>query len=486
MATIAGLATGNPNLSILLTAVGYLDEELDAGLVATLSDPDADLTVFAPTNAAFGLLAQDFGFDGDPADATAVTTFLVGNIPAETLLDVVLYHVLPSSQSSTDIANAETLTTFNNLTITPDLPTLVDNEPDAPDPSLIDIDIPADNGIVHTIDRVLLPENRAEITTTSITGIVLTSGTGFDTNGDDFDLLREAVVTADLATTLDDAHADFTVFAPTDSAFVGLAQGLGYGSDDEEGAWGYLVEALTLLGGGDPIAPLTQILTYHVAGESLQASQVIAAGSVETLQGGEVTVDLPELVDLGPVRDYPDLVATDVQATNGIVHVIDGVLLPGNPLPSDGSDDVDFIVSSDRGSAIFTGNDNDFVDANGGRDFVAAGNGDDVVLGGSGSDTILGGHGDDLISGDGGNDLLIGGGGADVFAFNTDDGHDLIIGFDAGADVIDLSGTGIEGFDALEHQISRGFFTTKIELEGDDAITLLGRVHLGEEDFLFA
>ena len=78
-----------------------------------------------------------------------------------------------------------------------------------------------------------------------------------DSNGNDFDLLRDAVLTAGLDTALSDPAATLTVFAPTDSAFIGLAQTLGYGGSDEAGSLGYIVDALTLLGGGDPL-PLLQ------------------------------------------------------------------------------------------------------------------------------------------------------------------------------------------------------------------------------------
>ncbi|MGX9355590.1 fasciclin domain-containing protein [Roseobacteraceae bacterium S113] len=445
MATIATIATTDPEgrFSILVNIASFVDAELDAGLIAALSNPDAAITVFAPTNGAFTQLALDLGIGLDTPSETEVTSFLQG-LGAELLASVVTYHVLGTPQTAADIARAGSVTTLQGGTIgAGDLPTLVDNEPDVIDPSLLATDIIATNGIVHVIDRVLLPADLPGNDAPTITEIALASGTGFDSNGEDFDLLREAVVAAGLADTLGDVNADFTVFAPNDAAFVGLAQSLGFGGSDEAGAFGYIVDALRLLNqGGDPIALLTQILTYHVAGESLQASQVIAQGAVETLQGGTLTLEGLSLVDADPDAVNPSLIATDIQAANGVVHVVDGVLLPVDVLPSDGSNDVDFVIGTDARNFYFTGADNDFVDAKAGHDFVFSGSGDDVVLAGRGRDYVVAGAGDDVVLGEGGNDLIKGRAGQDTI--NGGSGNDFIRG-GSGADVI----LGEDGNDTL-------------------------------------
>lgn len=518
MPTITTIATSDDNFSILVSALQYLDSTLGTTLVATLDSDSADLTVFAPTNGAFGALAADLGFVGDVTDTAAVTGFLVGAVPAETLLAVIQYHVSAGTQTSTDIATNGVVTTLQGGTITGDLPTLVDAEPDLIDPSLVAVDIAASNGIVHVIDRVLLPIDLPGNDAPTITDIVASSGTMFDDNPADFDILLKAVTTAGLEGVLADETLDLTAFAPTDAAFVGLAQALGYADADEGGAWGYLVEALTLLGGGDPIPLLTQVLTYHVAGESLQASQVLAAGEVATLQGGTLTLDGLSLVDADPDVGNPSLIATDIQAANGVVHVIDGVLLPADLLASDGSNDVDFIIAGDDRDVIRTGRDNDYVDANGGNDFVRLGKGEDVALGGTGHDFILGNKGADIISGDEGrdalhggrgndtlkggadndilkggsghdiidggtgNDIMLGGRGGDTFVFAENSGHDAIYGF-GGHDQIDLSAL---GFDSL-HDVSahRGWFGTSIDLGDGNGVFLAGFYgHLGADDFI--
>ncbi|WP_425045347.1 fasciclin domain-containing protein [Primorskyibacter sp. S87] len=524
--TIKELAAGNPDFSILVSALSYLDTQLNAGLLDLLDADSTDATVFAPTNAAFGKLAQDLGFAGDAGNTSDVTAFLVANVPAELLLQVVQYHVSPGTQLAADVAAATELATLNPsmATIGVDLPTLVDNEPDLLDPTLVSTDNMASNGVVHAIDRVLLPVDLPGNDAPTITGILNASGSGFDQNAADFDILRTAVETAKLDGLLDDSSIDVTAFAPTDGAFVNLAQALGYGQSDEEGAWGYLVEALTLLGGGDPIPLLTQVLQYHVAGESLQASQVLSSMTIPTLQGGSLGVNGTQLQDADPDIADPNIIVTDIQAANGIVHGIDGVLLPADLLQSNGSNDVDFIIGGNGGEKFITGRDHDLIDGNGGDDLIFAGNGKDVAFGGTGddllhggrgmdqlsgnegndvligargsdvlnggagNDDLLGGRGNDILNGGKGNDILFGNGGADTFVIEKNSGFDTIVDFGVGKDKIDLRDFAIEGgFHAIEEDINEGLLGTSVELGDGSALYVvgLGGVHLGADDFIF-
>jgi len=504
MPTIAGIATGNADFSILVSALQYLDDKLHTELVATLSDEHADLTVFAPTNTAFANLAVNLGFKGDPHDAGAVTGFLVDNVPAKTLLDIVLYHVSPTTQTSEDIAGSNKIMTLNGAKISPDLPTLVDKEPDLIDPSLTSVDNFATNGVVHIIDQVLLPVDLKGNDAPSITEIVAASGKGFDGNNHDFDILLAAVKAAGLADFLDDEKQDLTAFAPKDSAFIDLAQTLGYHGHDEKGAWQFLVEALTDLGNGDPIPLLTEILTYHVAGESLQASQVLGSDEIKTLQGGKLGVDGAQLVDADPDIDNPNIVGTDIQAENGVVHVLDGVLLPIDLMDSDGSDDVDIIIGDNGSDKIRTGADHDHVDGKGGKDMISTGKGDDVAYGGAGADRIYGrkdddklmgenghdrlygGRGEDKIEGGNGDDMLHGGRGEDVFVFHKGDDHDRVMDFNAKRDKIDLSSYDMS-YDDLAGSIKRDGSGTLIDLGKGDSLYLEDtmKAHIDEDNFIF-
>ena len=353
-------------------------------------------------------------------------------------------------------------------------------------------------------------------TTKTITGIVLDSGApgSFDTNNSDFDLLRDSVVTAGLAGALDSTDSEFTVFAPTDAAFIGLAQGLGYSGSDESGALGHIVEALTLLGGGDPIPLLTNVLTYHVVEGAVDKATVVGLGDgaeIETLLGANLTLNLtsepPSLADADDGFDDPGLIGFDIGASNGIIHVLDGVLLPVSVSGILSQPDTDFILGNNSSEIHFTGAGQDFIDGNGGKDLIGAGAGDDIVLGGTGADLIFGGRGRDVLRGDEGNDkifgglgkdtldggtgddILFGGRGRDTFVFETGDGSDTIYGFRNGEDRIDLSGyDGIESFADLEHAIDGKWFRTVIELEGGDDLTLVGlrASRLDEGDFIFA
>lgn len=156
---------------------------------------------------------------------------------------------------------------------------------------------------------------------------------------DDFNILTKALETAGLT----DAVAtgdDLTVFAPTDEAFGKLAQDLGYKGDikNEGEVFDFLVGALTELGNGDPIGPLTDILLYHVSSGVKSEGALGKGGDVKTLletDDGPATI-APRLnadgtVSLGdkdPDVEDPRIVAPDVAASNGKIQGIDRVLLP--------------------------------------------------------------------------------------------------------------------------------------------------------------
>ena len=169
----------------------------------------------------------------------------------------------------------------------------------------------------------------------TITDIVLQSGGEFDENRRDFDILLNAVVTADLADALANPKAQLTVFAPNDRAFVRLATDLGFdGGYDEAGAWAFLVDALTGLGEGDPIPLLTDILLYHVVDGDVRPVDLVIA----TLFGNEITTLLGEtfrpffflaLIDKDPELRNPSVIKpANIIASNGRIHSLNRVLMP--------------------------------------------------------------------------------------------------------------------------------------------------------------
>jgi uncharacterized surface protein with fasciclin (FAS1) repeats len=123
----------------------------------------------------------------------------------------------------------------------------------------------------------------------------------------DFETLVAAVVAADLAETLS-GEGPFTVFAPTDEAFDALPEGL--------------LDALLLPDNKDV---LTQILTYHVVSGEVTSDQV-SAGDVDTVEGQAITITTPDGAVV--LNDTATVTAVDVEASNGVIHVIDGVLVP--------------------------------------------------------------------------------------------------------------------------------------------------------------
>jgi uncharacterized surface protein with fasciclin (FAS1) repeats len=174
----------------------------------------------------------------------------------------------------------------------------------------------------------------------SIAGIVSASGGEFDRNPYDFDILLNAVIAADLAAALDDSTADLTVFAPNDKAFIRTARDLGYHGYSEEGAFSYIVAALTELGGGDPIPVLTNILLYHVSAGSKYAKQVSKSGGIDTLLGGATILPARStLLDNDPDLKDARIIwrASNIKASNGIIHTISRVMIPVDILPPDPS-----------------------------------------------------------------------------------------------------------------------------------------------------
>ena len=214
------------------------------------------------------------------------------------------------------------------------------------------------------------------------------SGSGFDADATDFDMLLAAVQAAGLGDALDAPGADLTVFAPIDAAFVAAAQSLGYPGTDEAGAFAFLEEALTLLSrGGDIVPLLSSVLTYHVSPGAKDATAVLSADTLPTLLGQPLTVDGTTLVDAEPDLPDPTIIATNIALSNGIVHVLDGVLLPDDLLPSNGANSVDFLIARSGPVALDLGLDDDYIKASEENDLIVGGPGDDVLLGEGGTDT---------------------------------------------------------------------------------------------------
>ena len=146
-----------------------------------------------------------------------------------------------------------------------------------------------------------------------------------DTEGT-FDTLVAALGAADLADTVADCSAGpFTVFAPTNDAFAAALTALGLTAEQ------LLADTETL----------TDILLYHVVSGEVLAADVVTLDSATTLQGGDIMIAVEGSTVV--LNDSVNVTGTDIEACNGVIHVIDGVLLPPAdtviaPLPDTGSD----------------------------------------------------------------------------------------------------------------------------------------------------
>ena len=270
--TVVDIVANSPDHNTLEASV------IAADLAGTLSG-DGPFTVFAPTDAAFDALP-----DG--------TVEALLDDPMGDLTQILLYHVIGAEVLSTDLTDGQMATTINgsDVTVTINVDGVFIN-----DAQVTVVDIPADNGVVHVIDAVLLPPPAASNTVVDI--IV---------NSADHNTLEAAVIAADLAGTLS-GDGPFTVFAPTDAAFDALPDGT--------------VEALL----DDPMGDLTQILLYHVIGAEVLSTDLTDGQSATTLNGSDVSVTIN--ADGVFINDAQVTVA-DIPADNGVVHVIDAVLLP--------------------------------------------------------------------------------------------------------------------------------------------------------------
>lgn len=398
-----------------------------AGLVDTLADTSADFTVFAPTDAAFIQLARDLGAsidDGDEAAALdailqALTDLAPDGDPIPLLKDILLYHVAPGGRSLEDLQEDGTIATAQGGTLDIRGTDVVDAEPDIANPSIVGPDIEASNGTIQVIDRVLLPLDLPGNDQPNIVDIAVGNGS--------FTLLVKALDAAGLTDTVIGLD-DVTVFAPTDAAFAQLAIDLGFDgpADDLDGAFNFIVGALTALAPDDnPIPLLTDILLYHVSAGAKSSDALEEIGTIDTLlTGATFDANGGELIDNEPDVDNPNIVIPDILGGNGIIQAIDRVLLP-----------ID-IPGNTPGETIEGTNGRDHLVGGAGDDEIFGFKGRDKLDGGDGNDNLFGGGGRDLLSGGAGDDHLTGGRGRDWFDFREIDGNDTVKDFTWGDRIV--------------------------------------------------
>lgn len=269
-ATITGAVVATDSFSRLE------DEVVAAELVDTLSDANIDYTVFAPNNDAFAKLG-----DG-----------IVGNA------DVLLYHVIPSPVDSLAAFNSNGQSPETAGGDTVDI-NIVNGDLYVNASKVIGTDIMLNNGIVHTVDTVIMPP-----VADTVADVVI--------NNDDFSTLETLLGSAGLVDDLQTDGATFTVFAPTNAAFTAL-------SNDDPDTFAAVQSNNELL---------VNVLLYHVfADKRIFSPEAIAASGGSLAMMNNAGVDV-ELRDDGLYINEAKIETTDILTRNGVIHVIDAVLIP--------------------------------------------------------------------------------------------------------------------------------------------------------------
>jgi transforming growth factor-beta-induced protein len=354
---IVDIAVNDGRFSTLVTALQA------AELVDTLKG-DGPFTVFAPTDDAFAALPE------------GTLDSLLADIPA--LTNVLLYHVVPGKVMANDVVNLESADTVEGESISI---TVQDGNVMANNANVIITDIEGKNGVIHVIDAVILPPSMtaaseedammeeamgesvasctdytvqaddwlskiaekelgdvlaypqlAEATNAAaaqsskyaminnpdiieigqvicIPGNSMTSNSIVDiaVNDGRFTTLVTALQAADLVNTLS-GEGPFTVFAPTDDAFAALPEGT--------------LDSLLA-----DIPALTNVLLYHVVPGKVMAADVVNLESADTVLGQPVSISVED----GTVKvDEANVIITDIEGSNGVIHVIDAVLIPAS------------------------------------------------------------------------------------------------------------------------------------------------------------
>lgn len=249
-----------------------------AGLIDTLKSK-GPFTVFAPTDEAFAKLPK------------GAVEMLLKPENKDKLTAILTYHVVPGSVMAADAAKLSGATTVNGQRV--DISAshggvMVDGA------KVVQADIAASNGVIHVIDTVIMPADKNIVETAAAAG--------------KFTTLAAALKAAGLDEALK-GKGPYTVFAPTDEAFAKLPK-----------------ETLAALLKPDGKDKLAAILKYHVVEGRIYSTDALKAGTAQTLQGNAVTISSHD----GVTIDRAKLIKADIDASNGVIHVIDTVLMPRN------------------------------------------------------------------------------------------------------------------------------------------------------------
>lgn len=304
---VVELAASNENVSTLVSAIEAAD-------LKSALEGDGPFTVFAPSNAAFENLPE------------GVLEALLKPENKEVLSTILRYHVASAELKAEDIVNtieagegSYTVETLSGGTFSAMLEgeSVVLKDAQENTATVTATDMMGSNGVIHVIDAVLLPEgiDPAALLAAPAPDIVAVAS-----SNEQFSTLVSAVQAAELVETLQ-GEGPYTVFAPTNVAFEALPEG-----------------ALEGLLKPENKEQLAGILTYHVVAGEVNAATLIEAISnaeggvytISTVSGGELTASVQDgsVVLTDAQGNTATVVATDVEASNGVIHVIDAVVMP--------------------------------------------------------------------------------------------------------------------------------------------------------------
>ncbi|MEH0155065.1 fasciclin domain-containing protein [Limibacter armeniacum] len=281
--TIYDFLVDTDSFSTLVTAIDKYPV-----LVQTLDNPSQDFTLFAPGNTAFDLFFTDSDFES------------IDDIPSETLEAYLRHHLIIGSVVSTSLSDGDFLLTNNNtrfqVTVTEG------GDISIGDVNVIETDIPANNGYIHTIDGILIPSSSSAAQIATDNGLTT---------------LVAALDSAGLLSTLS-GSGEFTVLAPTNEAFDAYLDEVGLTAEE-------------LLSPANR-AILSRILNYHVVNSFHPSNSISDGDTLITLNNNFITFQTDEsdaisILNEGGV-DNAVLDPVDLLSTNGVVHVIDQVLAP--------------------------------------------------------------------------------------------------------------------------------------------------------------
>lgn len=286
--TLAMIVAGSPDHTILLSALAK--PEL-SGLLEAANNPTADLTVFAPTDAAFEAVLAALGKTS------------IDEIPVELLAEIVSYHILGGAVTSDQLSNGDVNTILPGIPGGPEFEFVTVNIDDGVKINSANVtaaDLKAVNGVAHVVDAVLLPSYVAYSIGT-IAEVVQFNN--------DFTILNAALRKAELLETVAMADA-LTVFAPDNAGFVAAGITSLEGLEKED---------------------LQPILLYHVLGGVVKAADLPADGMAKTLNNDEMIYLGYLLNQRVLINGLTEITAVDIEKSNGVIHVIDRTLVPPAP-----------------------------------------------------------------------------------------------------------------------------------------------------------